>query len=280
MKRFLTIILIFNLFFIGCNQSSQKASTDDKILVHFIDVGQGDSTLIQVNNINLLIDSGPKSSRKKLKSFLDSQNIDKIHYAIATHPHEDHIGNMSYIIDNYSVDKFFAPKIESNSKSFELMIEALKRSSLKINTLKSGSSNLSLGEDTNVTVFSPSKNNYDNLNNYSPIMKIAYKDISFLFTGDAEKLVENEVLVNHSDKLKSNVIKIGHHGSKTSTSLDFIYAISPQIAILSYEKDNRYGHPHDETLSILKDKKITNFSTAENGNISFYSDGKKLFQAK
>lgn len=276
-KVFLIIFIISLL--VACDKK-ERIDIENKIVVHYIDVGQGDASLIRLNNLNLLIDSGPKEEREKLLSFLKLQKIDKIDYLIATHPHEDHIGNMAYIIDNFSVEKFYSPKVESTSKSFESMVESLKRNSLKINVIKEGSTILSLGKNSKVSIFSPNASSYDNLNNYSPIIKISYNNSSFLFTGDAERVVEKDVLAKNSKNLSSDIIKLGHHGSKTSSSKDFIEAVNPSIAIISCGKDNGYGHPHKETLSLLNNKNIKSYSTAEDGSISFYSDGNKIYPFK
>ncbi|MDU7241879.1 MAG: ComEC/Rec2 family competence protein [Clostridium sp.] len=248
-------------------------SNKNTLQVHFIDVGQGDSILIQVNNKNLLIDSGPNKSEDKLKKYLKELNISKFDYIIATHPHEDHIGNMSYIINNFDVLNFYAPKVENSTKAFETMVESLIRKDLKIKVLKANIKSIDLGKNIVVDVFSPLSNSYEDLNNYSPIVKISYGNTSFLFTGDAEELSENEVL-NAGFDLKCDVLKIGHHGSSSSTSEKFLKASNPSIAVISVGEDNTYGHPTDTVLSRLKETKI--YRTDINGNIVITSDGLSL----
>lgn len=244
-----------------------------EIKVHFIDVGQGDAILVQANNKNLLIDSGSKSEKDKLIDYLDSIYIPQFDYVIATHPHEDHIGNMSYIIENYKIINFYSPKIQNNTTAFERMAESLSRNSIKIKILKANNTNIDLGENTLVEVLSPNSNLYDNLNNYSPIIKINYGNNSFLFTGDAEEFLEEEV-IKKSSNLESDVLKIGHHGSSTSTSKNFLEKVNPKITIISVGKDNTYGHPTNETLEKLKN--TTLFRTDINGTIIITSDGKSL----
>ncbi len=217
----LNFILIILLFQCSINTKETNIQINKNTLqVHFIDVGQGDSILIQVNNKNLLIDSGPNKSEDKLKKYLKKLNISKFDYIIATHPHEDHIGNMSYIINNFDVLNFYAPKVENSTKAFETMVESLIRKDLKIKVLKANIKSIDLGKNIVVDVFSPLSNSYEDLNNYSPIVKISYGNTSFLFTGDAEELSENEVL-NAGFDLKCDVLKIGHHGSSSSTSKNF-----------------------------------------------------------
>lgn len=269
--NFLLILILFQ-----CSIETNKNIVSDNIKgmnVHFIDVGQGDSILIQVNSKNLLIDSGPSASKDKLVKYLNSLKISKLDYIIATHPHEDHIGNMSYIIDNFEVLNFYAPKVNSNTKAFETMVESLVIKDLKIKVLKPNIKSIDLGENTKVDVFSPISNEYENLNNFSSIIKISYGTTSFLFTGDSEELSEKEVLTQGYD-LKSDVLKVGHHGSSSSTSKRFLDAVDPYIAVISAGKDNSYGHPSQEVLSRLKD--LTIYRTDLNGNILIKSDGYSL----
>ncbi|WP_195429571.1 ComEC/Rec2 family competence protein [Clostridium mucosae] len=271
---FVNFILIILLFQCSINIKENNLETNkNTMLVHFIDVGQGDSILIQVNKKNLLIDSGPNESEDKLKKYLKKLNISKFDYVIATHPHEDHIGNMSYIINNFEVINFYAPKVENSTKAFETMAESLIRKDLKIKILKANMKSIDLGNNVIIDVFSPLSNRYEDLNNYSPIIKISYKNTSFLFTGDAEELAENEVL-NAGFDLKCDVLKIGHHGSSSSTSEKFLNASNPSIAVISVGEDNTYGHPTDVVLSRLKEAEI--YRTDINGNIVITSDGLSL----
>jgi competence protein ComEC len=264
-------IVFFILFFFKFNiQKTNNNVNTNNMIVHFIDVGQGDCTLIQVNNKNILIDAGPSDSKENIYKYFKSLNIKSFDYLIATHPHEDHIGNMAYIIDNYDVLNFYAPKITNNTKSFETMIESLVRKDLKINIIRSGTKSINLGYNTKVEVFSPISNSYENLNNYSPIIKIKYGNTSFLFTGDSEEIVESEVLNSNYD-LNSDILKVGHHGSSTSTSRKFYSMISPDISVISVGKNNSYGHPTKEVLSTIKDSKV--LRTDVNGTIVVISDG-------
>ena len=273
-------ILLFSFSIVSCGLTkfnSNKASNADpnKMLVHYIDVGQGDCILVQVNNKNLLIDSGPKSDRRKLFNYLSGLNLNKLDYVIATHPHEDHIGNMDDIIKTYSIGTFYAPKVESTTKSFEDMVDALKDKNLKVHVLKNNSTSIDLGENTKVNVFSPNKDFYDNLNNYSPVIKIQYGNTSFLFTGDAEKEVEKEILNNNED-ISADVLKVGHHGSSTSTSKDFLKKVNPSIAVISVGKDNIYNHPDAITTKLLGENNIKTYRTDKDGTIVICSDGSNI----
>ncbi|MCI1477242.1 MAG: MBL fold metallo-hydrolase [Clostridium beijerinckii] len=273
-------ILLFSFSIVSCGLTkfnSNKANNADinKMFVHYIDVGQGDCILVQVNNKNLLIDSGPKSDRRKLFNYLSGLNLNKLDYVIATHPHEDHIGNMDDIIKTYSIGTFYSPKVESTTKSFEDMVDALKNKNLKVHVLKNNSNSIDLGENTKVNVFSPNKDFYDNLNNYSPVIKIQYGNTSFLFTGDAEKEVEKEILNNNEDII-ADVLKVGHHGSSTSTSKDFLKKVNPSIAVISVGKDNIYNHPDAITTKLLDESNIKTYRTDKDGTIVICSDGSNI----
>lgn len=275
------LLLILGVFIIGLLLVSNtflqfketSLNTSNKMLIHFIDVDQGDSILVQVNNNNLLIDSGPSSSKENLFRYLNSLNIKSFNYIIATHPHEDHIGNMSSIINNYKVLNFYAPKVTNNTKAFETMAESLSRKNLKINVIKANLNSIDLGKNTKLEFFSPNNSFYENINNYSPIFKITYGKTSFLFTGDAEELIESEIL-NNNYNVKADLLKIGHHGSSTSTSKSFFEHVNPKISIISVGKNNIYKHPTEEVLSTINDSKI--LRTDLNGNIIITSDGFSL----
>lgn len=284
-KKYLFIILysifislaVYIFKFINYNSNIIYELETGKMIVYYIDAGQGDSILIQVNRKNLLIDSGPKSDKKKIFAYLSKINIDKLDYIIATHPHEDHIGNMSKVIDNYNVLNFYAPKIQTTTKTFEQMIDSLKNKNLKINVIKKGTDSINLGENTKVTVFSPTKDYYEDLNNYSPIIKIQYGKTSFLFTGDAQKDVEKEIIVSDED-ISADVLKVGHHGSSTSTTKEFLNKVHPSIGVISVGSDNSYNHPNSDTVKRLKDGKVTIYRTDKDGTVVLCSDGSNIIK--
>ena len=275
LKLILAIWALF-IFIIFLNLNNNITNCENKMIVHYIDVGQGDCILIQVNNKNLLIDSGPSSSRKDLLDYLEKLNIKKFDYIIATHPHEDHIGNMDTIIKRYSIGSFYSPKVISSSTTFENMISALVDKNLKVNVLKKGFKGIDLGENVKFQVFSPAENLFsDNLNDYSPIIKITFLNNSFLFTGDAEISTEESVL-SENNNLNCDILKVGHHGSSTSTSSNFLTSVNPSVAIISVGKNNSYGHPTSELLSLLDYFNIRTIRTDINGTIIATSDGKNI----
>ncbi|HAT4186945.1 TPA: MBL fold metallo-hydrolase [Clostridium perfringens] len=281
-KKILAIIsTVTVLSFAGCgaqkNNNISKSSAESEysgMSVTYLNVGQGDSELIQVNGINMLIDAGTNAGANDLVKDLKNRGIKTIDIDIATHPHEDHIGGMDEVLENFDVKSFYAPKVAHTTKTYENMLKAVKNEGLKIQQIKEGTK-IDLGKDTEVQVYSPVKSQYEELNNYSPVMKISYGQNSFMFTGDAESLVEKEIL-NENKDLKADVLKLGHHGSHSSTSEEFLKAVNPSIAVVSCAKDNKYGHPHKETMSNLKKAGITVYETFRDGDITISSNGKKL----
>lgn len=244
--------------------------------VHYLDVDQGDAIYIKVNDYDILIDSGPKSECEHLMSQLRNLNIDDFEMVIATHPHEDHIGGMLSVFNTYKVKSFYMPNVTNTTMAFENMINAVARQGLKINEIKAGME-FDLGNGAKLEVFSPCEDDYENLNDYSPIMKLTYGDNSFLFTGDAEEVAEEEVLDNYSDKeLKADVLKYAHHGSSTSSSEKFIKAVSPRYGIISCGLDNNYGHPHRKVLKLIDKYHIETYRTDMRGRVTIISDGKDI----
>lgn len=281
-KRHFKHLIIFTLLLLLCFFSSllTKKLNSYKVnpnlmYVHYINVDQGDAILIQVNNKNLLIDSGPKNHKKQLVKFLTDLNISKLDYVIATHPHEDHIGNMNTVLNSYKVQSFYAPKVYSYTKSFEQMIDSLKSNNLKINPIKRGCNTINLGFQTNVEVFSPINDTYDNENNYSPVIKISFGNNSFLFTGDAEKEIEDKLILLNDD-LKADILKVSHHGSSSSTSDAFLNRVSPKYAVISVGKNNIYDHPNDTIISKLNTYNINILRTDIQNNITLISDGTNI----
>ena len=238
----------------------------------FIDIGQGDCEFIQLpNGQNMLIDAGDVGKFDKINEVLKTYNTDKIDYLIATHPHADHIGSMNYVVDNYDIGKIYMPSATANTKTFEIVLNSIKNRGYMIDTAKAG---MVIYEDDSCRVefVAPNSDSYKDLNNYSVVVKITYKDTAYLFEGDAEQLSESEIL-SHGYNVKANLIKIGHHGSYTSSSKEYLSAVSPQYAIISCGKDNRYGHPHDVTLQTLAELNIPVYRTDEMGTIVATSNG-------
>lgn len=255
------------------NFDNNNPSVGNILKVHYIDVGQGDSILIQNQNVNMLIDGGTKESADKLVSYLQENNISTLDYVVATHPHEDHIGSLDDAINNFDVRNVWMPKRSASTKVFSDLVQAITNKGLKAQQPEVGSS-IKLS-DMNITVLGPVKDNYTDTNDYSIVLKIGYKNNSFIFTGDSESTAENDILETNLN-LKSDVLKAGHHGSSTSTSDQFLAKVKPTYAVISLGENNSYGHPHIETLKKFKDNNIIIYRTDRNGTVVATSDGEKI----
>ncbi|SCJ97008.1 ComEC family competence protein [uncultured Clostridium sp.] len=276
MRFFKILPLIFIILLCSC--TLPHSNSTQLMEIHYIDVGQGDAILVQVNDKNLLIDSGPKESSSNLFNYLHSLNINKLDYVIATHPHEDHIGNMYSVIKKFDIGEFFAPKVTHSSKSFERMVESLISKNKKINVFDTNTTSINLGENIYISTYSPSKKDYgNNLNLYSTVFRIQYGNTSFLFTGDAEKNNEDEILNSYSS-IRSNVLKIAHHGSSTSTSQAFLEAVNPEITIISVGSDNSYNHPNSKILNLLNSIGTKVYRTDKDSTIILISDGTNIYK--
>lgn len=273
----ITALLVLTLL-TGCFPDDTDVSqpTDKgSLFIDIIDVGQGDSTFIRFpNNKTMLIDAATKSESSKVIDYIESRGVDKIDYLVATHPHEDHIGGMADIIKAFDIGDIYMPKVTHTSKTFKNMIYAIKDKGLKIKPAKGGSE-IFRDDAISVDILAPNKGKYKGLNNYSVVVKITYQNTSFLFTGDAERISENEMLDAGYD-LRANVLKVGHHGSNSSTTKKFLEAVSPEIAIISCGKDNKYNHPHKEVVNRLNKFGTKIYTTVNNGDISIESNGKDI----
>lgn len=245
----------------------------NELRVHYIDVGQGDSILIQNENAAILIDGGTRQSANELVKYIKSQGVNTLNYVIATHPHEDHIGGLDDAINNFEVEHVMMPKKSASTKVFSDLASAIKSKNLKAEAPEVGKS-IKLA-DMKLTTLAPINDNYEEVNDFSIVLKLDYKNTSFLFTGDSEKIAEADILSTNAN-LKSDVLKVGHHGSSTSTSELFLNKVNPKYAILSLGKDNTYGHPHKETLEALNKNNSIVYRTDRNGTITAISNGNNI----
>ena len=230
------------------------ATGENLLVAEFLDVDQADCELIFLPDGKiLLIDAGNRGDGEEIVAYLKGKNISKIDYVVATHPHADHIGGMSDVIDSFEIGKIFVPRVASSdvptTKTYEDFLTSVQNKGLKLSAAKAGTT-LFEGADYKADCFAPCSEDYKELNDYSVVIKLSYGIHSFLFTGDAEILSENEML-NAGYNLNSDVIKLGHHGSHSSSSEEFLKAVSPSYAVISCGEGNDYGHPHDETLEAL-----------------------------
>ena len=243
---------------------------EGELRVSFIDVGQGDSEFIELpNGETLLIDAGTNETGADVVNYIESLGYSSIDYVVGTHPHEDHIGGLDDVIRTFDVESVYMPKVTADTKTFEDVLDAVDEKGLTINTAKAGVT-LVDGDGLSVKMLAPVLDEYDNTNDYSAVIKVVYGDTSFLFTGDAEEYAESLI----TGDVDSDVLKVGHHGSSTSTGEAFLERVSPSYAVISCGLGNSYGHPHTETIEKLGG--IPVFRTDEMGTIVATSDGSEI----
>lgn len=257
---------------------SLPVSTQSELLnVHYIDVGQGDCELIAYKDIFILIDGGERDNAQYLSNYLRNLGCDELDCVIATHPHADHIGALPSIIDEFGAKMVIMPELdESNTPTtatYERLLDSLIKAESEV--IAALPNQLYEFSDLLLTILAP-VGQYTNLNNMSVVCRLDFGESSFLFTGDMEKEVEAELLRLSRQLLPCDVLKLGHHGSDTSNTLDFVSAVSPDYAVISCGSDNKYGHPHAKTIKTLEDLEIAYYRTDRHGTVVFSSDGQKL----
>ncbi len=248
---------------------SKEDVTDEFLKIYFLDVGQADSTLIINNNQTMLIDAGNNEDGNLIVKFIKSLGIEKIDYLVGTHAHEDHIGGMDDIINNFNIGTVYLPyttEKTTTTKTFEDVLDSLIAKKLSITTANIGDK-FTLG-NTNCEIMYVDNSEPEDTNDQSICIRLEFKNESFLFMGDASGKVEKA-----RNWTQTNVLKVAHHGSKTSTSKEFLKQVKPQIAIISVGKDNSYKHPSEQVLERLESIKAKIYRTDELGTILLISDG-------
>ena len=286
-QKILTILMLVTLIITGCsnaaitkrNSNTPSSSTPDisqetssELLVHFIDVGQADCIFIQNQEENVLIDAGNRGDFNTIEIYLKQAGIKKINHFVLTHPHEDHIGSAAQIIANFNIGKVYMTDAEADSSVYKSLIEELNKKEITP-IYPSVGDNFSIGE-TAFTFLGP-VSTYKDVNSMSLVVRADFGSNSFLFTGDCTEEAEKDML-NEGVNLEADILKVGHHGSRESSSYVFLKAVNPVYSVISVGNDNDYGHPTEEALSRLNDVGTTLFRTDKSGTIIATCDGKDI----
>ena len=258
-------------------QNINNAEDNNRFSVHFIDVGQGDCTLIMCDDMALLIDAGENGHETEVLNYLRSMKIDKLDYIIATHQHSDHIGGIPEVLEEYEADNIIMPRLTKaqtpTNSTYTAFLKALQNTDAKIISAKPGLK-YSLGE-AEFEILGPVTNDCEDINSMSAVTKITYGKSSFLVTGDAEKDEELEIIESGAD-LDCDVLRVGHHGSSTSSCKDFLDSVSPEMCVISCGENNDYGHPHDKVVNRLAKYTDEIYRTDICGSIVMTSDGENI----
>lgn len=272
MKKLILVIATM-LLLVGCtvNTETNKKTINagSEMRVHFIDVGQGDSIFIESpDGKTMLIDGGVKGAGEEIVAYLKEQGVDKLDAVVATHPDADHIGGLIAVLNSIEIEQFYDSGKVHTSQTFEEMLTLIDTKNIPYHVPKTGDM-ITFDEAVSVKVINADETASDN-NDASIVLKVSYGDVSFLLTGDAGVALEKEML---AQDVKATVLKAGHHGSNTSSSQSFIQAVHPEVTVLSYGEDNKYGHPHKEVVERLQAVGSKIYATAEAGTVIVSTDG-------
>ena len=278
------ILIIVGIFYLFQNYPTNEVSkninkrinevpvtSEERLEVTFIDVGQADSILLENEGHYMLVDAGNNEDGPKLVNYLKNQNIHQFDYVIGTHPHEDHIGGLDNIIEDFDINTFYMPDVITTTKTFEDVLDALGEKNMTLSIPKTNAT-FKLGDATVKVLYVGTEDESD-LNDTSIVLKVTYQNVSFLLTGDASTKVEEKL--NPAD-LESTVLKVGHHGSSTATNEKFLNTVNPKYAIISVGENNQYEHPHTTVLNTLAAHNITTYRTDQDGTIKVITDGTNI----
>ena len=253
----------------GGSIATAQPSDGQAFQMHFIDVGQALSVLVECDGQFMLYDGGNVDDGSLVVSYLQNQGVEELQYVFCSHAHEDHVGGLAAALAYFPANHVYSPVTEANTKCFQDFVKYTQQQGLQVEVPAVGTV-WPLGSAT-VTLLGPVKQ-YDETNDTSLVLRIDYGSTSFLLTGDMESDAERD-LVESGANLKADVLQVGHHGSSTSSSYLFLNAVLPKMGIISCGVNNKYGHPHEETLSILRDAGVDVYRTDRMGTITIGSDG-------
>lgn len=266
--RLLQIAALLNIILVLAASSASSGN----LTTHFLDVGQGDSILLQFNGKNVLIDGGTQEMGPRVETYLRNYGVASLDLLVATHPHEDHIGGLVTILTDIPVKQVLDSGQPHSSQVYETFLTLIDQKNIPYNVAQSGQK-ITLDKDLMIDVLSPPSTPFsDDLNQNSIVLRVTYGKVSFLLMGDAGKEAESS-LISTSYDLKSDILKVGHHGSSSATSTAFLSDVKPSISIIEVGAGNDYGHPTQQTLSALQGVGSTIYRTDTNGNIIITTDG-------
>ena len=270
----LAFAVAYTIFEDSWFSTSHIRLNNNEIMVSFIDVGQGDAILIHSNNNAILIDAGDHRSRQVVMDYLNSVNIRHLDYVIATHPHSDHIGALSTVLGRIGAGYVVLPEVVNETTAFENFLAAIENNDISTIFPKPGDE--LIAGIIRLTILAPPSGPHTEINNSSIVAKLVYGDVSFMFTGDVEASGEEQLLAS-GVRLNANVLKVAHHGSRTSTIQSFLDATAPDIAVIMVGENNRFNHPSQIILDRLADAGILILRTDELGTIRMVTDGVKIY---
>ena len=244
----------------------------ENVTVHFIDVGQGDAIFVDTPGLDMLVDGGSRGEGDTVVGYLRSLNVTRIDIIIATHPHADHIGGLITVLTEYN--ETYAPKVvdsglEAKTDTYDDYVSAVGNRTRE-DAIRGEI--ISLGAGVEVTILNPYPDEFDDANDNSVVLWLQVYNVTFLLTGDSEESAESSILAAGYG-LGSTVLKVGHHGSETSTSAEYLDAVDPEVAVICVGAGNRYEHPHQETLDKLDAKEVKVYRTDLNGTVTVTTDG-------
>lgn len=276
----LTVVCVLAALYIYIGNSRQKgmvpvngSPVSDPVSpgmeVHFIDVGQGDATLIKADGHAMLIDAGENDKGTAVQLYLKKQGVERLDYLVLTHTDSDHIGGADVIISKFDIGQILLSDFKKDNKTYRELMDSMKSRNMSYSEPQVGAV-YEFGSAT-FTILAPN-DSYEDPNNSSIALIVDHGDNSILFSGDCEEEAERDILSNGMN-LDVDIYQVGHHGSRTSSTEEFLDAMSPEYAVISCEEGNSYGHPHAQTLDRLRERRIKVFRTDEQGSVIAYSDG-------
>ncbi len=299
MKRLTALLLILALVLCGCKTLPPETTTAPpatiplettqptepeptapviamprkSLIVHYIDVGHADCILLECENSYALIDAGYDSNGADVVKYLQSRGVQRLNLVVGTHAHGDHIGGLETVLKTFPADNIWSGPITYSNSVVESFLRGAKRQNKEVITPEIGQK-FYLGS-AEITVLGPVRDDYEDVNDLSLVLMVQYGDTRFLFTGDMERVAELDLIDSGAD-LKADVLKVGHHGSYSSTSYVFLWNVMPKYGIISLAADNEYGHPHRDPMSRLKDAEVEVYRTDTMGTVIAVSNGKDI----